>query len=218
MCERIKMMELVMEKKYYDAQVKYINEIRSIRHDIQAHMIVLQYYLESGNYEKAKSYLCDMKQHQNRASIFIKDTGHDLVNAILSDILSGSRKKIDFEMKGLLPQDLCLSEYDICTLFSNLFMNAREACEKLKHVKPVILMEVQERVQECFISIQNPIEWKVETDGMRFLTSKKKKELHGYGTKNILEVIKAYNGKIDFLITEQMFRVEIILNKTVVHK
>lgn len=207
-----------MEKEYYDAQVKYINEIRSIRHDIQAHMIVLQYYLESGNYEKAKSYLGDMKQHQNRSGIFMKDTGHDLVNAILSDILSGSRKKIDFEITGLLPQNLWLNEYDICTLFSNLFMNAREACEKLRTVNPVIHMEVQEDAQECFISIQNPIEWKIETKGTKLLTTKKKKALHGYGTRNVLEVIKAYNGKIDFLITDQMFRVEILLNKTVVHK
>ena len=175
-----------MEKEYYDAQVKYINEIRSIRHDIQAHMIVLQYYLESGNYEKAKSYLGDMKQHQNRSGIFMKDTGHDLVNAILSDILSGSRKKIDFEITGLLPQNLWLNEYDICTLFSNLFMNAREACEKLRTVNPVIHMEVQEDAQECFISIQNPIEWKIETKGTKLLTTKKKKALHGYGTRNVL--------------------------------
>ena len=51
-----------MEKEYYDAQIKYINEIRSIRHDIQAHMIVLQYYLESENYEKAKRLLKDMEK------------------------------------------------------------------------------------------------------------------------------------------------------------
>lgn len=207
-----------MEKEYYDAQVKYINEIRSIRHDMQAHMIVLQYYLESGNYEKAKSYLCDMKQHQSVADLCLKDTGHDLVNAILSDILGASSKTIDFEMKGILPQNLGLSEYDICTLFSNLFMNAREACERLKRLSPVILMEVQERAQDWFVSIQNPIEWKIQTDGKQFLTSKKRKELHGYGTGNILEVIKANNGKIDFLITDQMFRVEILLNKTVMHK
>lgn len=206
-----------MEKEYYDAQVKYINEIRSIRHDMQAHMIVLQYYLESGDYDKAKSYLCDMKQHQHIEHMVIKDTGHDLVNAILSDILSESRKKIEFEMNGLLPQNLDLNEYDICTLFSNLFMNAREACEKLKHESPVILMEVREDAGACFITIQNPIEWKIKMKGIQLVSSKKKKELHGFGTKNILEVIKTYNGKIDFLITDKMFRVEILLKKTVLH-
>lgn len=200
-----------MEKEYYDAQVKYINEIRSIRHDIQAHMIVLQYYLESENYEKAKAYLYDMKQHQNIDGMVIKDTGHDLVNAIVSDTLSRSKMGIEFELDGMLPLDFCMTEYDVCTLFSNLFSNAREACEKLVDRKPVISMEIRCENRECFIAIQNPIEWKIKTNDSGLVTSKKDKEVHGFGTKNMIKVVKKYNGKIDFLVTDTYFRVEIIL-------
>lgn len=200
-----------MEKEYYDAQVKYINEIRSIRHDIQAHMIVLQYYLESENYEKAKAYLYDMKQHQNIDRIMVKDTGHDLVNAIISDTLSRSQRKIDFQLEGMLPLNFVMTEYDVCTLFSNLFSNAREACEKLVEKEPVIIMEIRENSQECLIAVQNPIEWKIETDDKGFVTSKKEKDSHGFGLKNIMKVVKQYNGKIDFLVTDQSFRVEIVL-------
>lgn len=202
-----------MEKEYYDAQVKYINEIRSIRHDIQAHMIVLQYYLESENYDKARAYLCDMRQHQEVPNLVIRDTGNDLVNAILSDTLSRSSKKLEFEIDGLLPENMCISEYDICTLFSNLFSNAREACEKLNFTNPLIQMEVIEQENSWFIGIQNPIEWKIRMEGSRFATSKREKETHGYGTKNIIKVVKQYNGTIDFLVTDRMFRVEIVLPK-----
>ena len=202
-----------MEKEYYDAQIKYINEIRSIRHDMQAHFIVLQYYLESGNYEKAKNYLLEMRRHQNTRSVVVKDTGDDLVNAIVSDTLSRSTKAIDFEIDGLLPEDICLSEYDACTLFSNLFSNAMEACEKLVHTKPLIRMEVQERNGECHIVLQNPIEWKIKMQDSQFVSSKKEKELHGFGTKNMIKVVKEYNGTIDFLVTEGLFRVEIVLPK-----
>lgn len=206
-----------MEKEYYDAQVKYINEIRSIRHDMQAHMIVLQYYLESENYEKAKEYLGDMKLHQHVQGMVMKDTGHDLINAIISDTLSRSDRKIEFELEGMLPLNFSMNEYDLCTLFSNLFSNAREACEKLRGTKPVISMEVEERNRECFIAVQNPIEWKIETEGSRLVTSKRNKEEHGFGTRNIIKVVKDYNGKIDFMVTDQTFRVEIVLkNKTVV--
>ena len=200
-----------MEKEYYDAQVKYINEIRSIRHDMQAHMIVLQYYLESENYEKAKEYLGDMKRHQRRETLVVKDTGNDLINAIVSDTLSGSVKKIEFETEGLLPEHLCLSEYDQCTLFSNLFSNAKEACEKLEYEKPVIRMEVHEGEKECLIVLQNPIEWKIEMKDSQFVSSKNDKELHGIGTKNIIKVVKQNHGTIDFLVTERLFRVEIVL-------
>lgn len=202
-----------MEKEYYDAQVKYINEIRSIRHDMQAHIIVLQYYLESENYEKAREYLREMKSHQNAPNLVVKDTGHDLVNAIVSDTLSRSKKKIVFEMDGLLPEQFGLSEYDICTLFSNVFSNAREACEKLAYTNPVICMEVKERREEYFVAIQNPIEWKIEMEGTQFTTSKADKKEHGFGTKNMIKVVKQYKGTLDFLVTEDSFRVEIVLPK-----
>ncbi|MBQ2900453.1 MAG: GHKL domain-containing protein [Agathobacter sp.] len=201
-----------MEKEYYDAQVKYINEIRSIRHDIQAHMIVLQYYLESENYDKARAYLSDMKKHQNLEQVVMKDTGHDLVNAIVSDTLSRAQRKIDFEMTGMLPADFVMAEYDMCTLFSNLFSNACEACEKLEYRKPVISMDVSEAASECKIVIRNPIEWKIETDNGRFVTSKEDKRSHGYGTGNMIRVVQQYHGQIDFLVTEGYFCVEITLN------
>ena len=201
-----------MEKEYYDAQVRYINEIRSIKHDIQAHMIVLQYYLESENYEKAKTYLQDMKQHQNLDSITIKDTGNDLVNAIVSDTLCRSGKKIDFQLEGMLPLNFYMTEYDICTLFSNLFSNAREACEKLVEKAPVILMEISNEKEVCRIAVQNPIEWKIETNGLGISTTKKDKDAHGFGLKNIIKVVKQYDGKIEFLVTDTSFRVEITLH------
>ena len=203
----------IVNAEYYDAQVKYINEIRSIRHDIQAHMIVLQYYLETENYEKAKEYLLDIKQNQNVQGLIVKDTGNDLINAIVSDTLNRSSKKIDFEMEGVLPEQLIMSEYDVCILFSNLFSNAREACEKLRRSRPVIRMEVRETKDEYYIAVQNSIEWKVEMDGICFVSSKENKEEHGIGTRNIIKTVKKYQGKVDFYTIDERFRVEIILEK-----
>ena len=200
-----------MEKEYYDAQIKYINEIRSIRHDMQAHMIVLQYYLESGDYEKAKAYLGDMKQGQERGRLFLKDTGHDLVNAIVNDTLGRSTKKIEVYLEGVFPTDFHMKDYDVCTLFSNIFSNAREACEKLNDAEPVIQMQISEKDGRCFIAVQNPVEWKIATSSEGFLTSKEEKEAHGFGTKNMIKVVRKYGGKIDFIITDTSFRVEILL-------
>ena len=200
-----------MEKEYYDAQIQYINEIRSIRHDMQAHFIVLQHYLESENYEKAKAYLGDMRSHQPAQQMVFKDTGNDLVNAIISDILGRSQKKLLFQIEGMLPEEFSMTEYDICTLFSNLFSNAREACERLKIQEPRVSMQVIEDGKNCLIVLQNPIEWKVKTDAHGFVSSKKDRSLHGYGTRNIWKVVKQYSGKIDYLITDCSFRVEITL-------
>lgn len=201
-----------MQKEYYNAHMEYMNEIRSIRHDIQAHMIVLQYYLESEDYEKAKSYLQEMRQHQILNAVTIQDTGHDLVNAIVSDTLARSKRKIDFELEGILPANFCMTEYDICTLFSNIFSNAREACEKLVEYTPIIRMKVVNENALCHITVQNPIEWKIDVNELGISTTKKDKDSHGFGLKNMIKVVKQYNGKIEFLVTDTSFCVEIFLD------
>ena len=106
-----------------------------------------------------------------------------------------------------------MKAYDVCTLFSNIFSNAREACEKLKYTMPEIKMEIREDDTECFIAVQNPIEWKIATSSEGFLTSKSEKEAHGFGTKNMINVVRKYGGKIDFLITDTSFRVEMVFRK-----
>ena len=47
----------------------------------------------------------------------------------------------------------------------------------------------------------------------QFVTLKQNKDVHGIGTKNIIKTVKQYNGRIEFLITEGSFRVEIVLPK-----
>lgn len=202
-----------MKKEYYDAQVKYMNEVRRIRHDIQAHMLVLQYYLEAGKYDKAKDYLQEMQTHQNfeRGACF--DTGNDLINAIIMDRIDRSKKGIVFSCSGLFPEAMPIGDYDICTLFSNVISNACEACEKLSNQSPEICMEIKEKKQGFFMAVQNPIEWCVDIGSLGKATSKQDKTAHGYGIKNMIDVVKKHNGKIEFYVTEQSFRVEILLLK-----
>lgn len=202
-----------MEKEYYDAQVKYMNEVRSIRHDIQAHMLVLQYYLETEKYDKAKDYLKEMQAHQNFKREVCLDTGNDLINAIVMDRIARSEKKIVFSCSGLFPEIAPIEDYDICTLFSNMISNACEACEKLSSQSPEIRMEMEEKEQGFFVALQNPIEWSVDIGSLGKTTSKQDKTAHGYGIKNMIGVVKKHNGKIEFYVTEQSFRVEILLLK-----
>lgn len=199
-----------MKKEYYDAQVKYMNEVRSIRHDMRAHMIVLQYYLEEEKYEKASEYLRKMQNHQKVRKEELVDTGNDLVNVIIQDAVERSGRPIDIVCHGLFPEKMPIDDYDICTVFSNVLSNACEACVKLSKIRPEVVIEIVQRESGLFIAIQNPIEWEVDLQILGRSTSKQDKITHGYGVKNVIEVIKKNHGKLDFYVTDQSFRVEII--------
>lgn len=200
-----------MEKEYYDAQVKYMNEARSIRHDMQAHMIILQYYLEEEKYDKASEYLQKMQKRQSELRIEHTDTGNDLVNVIVQDVINRSGCPIRMICHGYFPQHMPIDDYDICTLFSNMLSNACEACEKLVVYRPEVQLEIEQREQGLFIAIQNPIEWEIDSNTLGRGTTKTDKIAHGYGVKNMIEVIKKNRGKIDFYVSERSFRLEILL-------
>lgn len=198
-------------RQSYDAQEEYIREMRGIKHDIQAHMIVLQYYLEEGSYDRAKAYLKEMQAHQNRVKRVYVDTGNNMVNAVLAERWKQSDAEIEVSCFGTIPVETDISEYDLCTIFSNLFSNAVEACEKLKEQKKEICIEIGQQEEYWCIMVSNPIEWCVDRAILGKSSSKEDKAHHGFGLSNVIHTVKKNKGKIEFEITERSFITRISL-------
>lgn len=188
-----------------------IQQLRAIKHDTQAHCIVLKYYLESGMYEEAKAYLNEISnmtvQHSYEKKL---DTGNGLVNALLEEYLQRN-VEIEFLCKGSFLNHMCMSEYDICILCSNLFSNAIEAVDKLCKMPKIIRLELKEENKMFLIILENYIEWEIDIQRLGNGTSKQDKENHGYGLKNIKGIVEKYHGETKFLVEENIFSVEIKL-------
>lgn len=204
-----------MMKEYYKSQAKSMYEIRSIRHDIQAHMIVLQYYLDKGKYQDAKEYLQAMREYKCFHNEPIVDTGNDLVNAIAVDILGSRKNKIKLDCTGYIPENIRISDFDLCTLFSNLFTNGVEACDKLIFHEKKITMKMEQIGSDFKLLVSNPIEWEVDKNILGVSTTKKDKENHGYGVKNIIRTVRSYDGEIEFGVKDGIFRVNIMFGNII---
>lgn len=199
-------------KRKLEKQQAYIEEIRAIKHDMQAHMIVLQYYLDAENYESAKAYLQTMQdQPRMETSLVEYDLGNPLVNAIIEDCLAKTGEKVKLIMEGELSKEIKIEDYDLCILFSNLMSNAVEACERLSVLDKIIDIRTYTELDKMYILIKNPIEWELDLDIPRQTTTKEDKTAHGYGISNIQRVVEKYKGMINFYVKEEMFCVEIML-------
>lgn len=195
-----------------EEQEKYIENVRRIKHDMQAHLVVLQYYLEEKNYEAAKQYLAEIRSRQDVVSILEEyDLGRPLVNAIIKDCLAESKEKIDFAWKGKIPKEIKVSEYDLCTIFSNLLSNAVEACNNVSIAKKEIQLNLFNRENVFYIEVSNPIEWGLEEALIGKGTTKEDKETHGYGVKNIMGTVSLYGGESRFFVENHMFVARISL-------
>lgn len=199
-------------KRCFEEQEKYIQEVRSIKHDMQAHLLVLQYCLEDGKYEEAKKYLQTMRSKDFGESVERDiNVGNSLVNEIIKEYLAKSVDKICFFYKGELPKKTIVADYDLCTIFSNLISNAVEACQKLRSTEKEIHMKISTDEENLRIIMRNPVEWIVEKNMLGNGTTKEDKASHGYGLSNVRAVVEKYNGELKYICEDHFFSVEIVL-------
>nr|MCR5665582.1 ATP-binding protein [Eubacterium sp.] len=116
----------------------------------------------------------------------------------------------DIEVSGYVNNNLLIEERDLCTLCANLIKNASEASQKTKDGE--IRFHIEQGKCYLSMSMENSYDGKLLTDSNgEIVTSKKDNRNHGFGLRNMKEIIKKYDGKYKMNIKEQRFCTEVIL-------
>lgn len=122
------------------------------------------------------------------------------------------QKDIHLKWTGKILSDTKVDIYDLCIIFANILSNAVEACEKLVIEKKEIFVNVYNYQNKLFINIINPINKNIEISSNKFIyTIKEDKNCHGYGTINVYETVKKYNGIINYTCKNKVFEVSIVI-------
>mgnify|MGYP002237480850 CR=1 FL=1 len=88
-------------------------------------------------------------------------------------------------------------------LFSgNLLDNALEACEQIKGKERWIRIKNKKKNQLIYIEIANAIAKKPDQNGSGFISTKKENGLHGYGMRNIRDIVEKYEGIFQYEIRD----------------
>lgn len=198
---------MTSQKEYYEHLLNLESETRRFRHDINNHMLCVNALLSNNEYDAAKEYVQDIcnKIGEMRKKI---STGNNLVNAIVNDI-TVKYNKVELDWKGLVPEELTISNMDVCTIFSNLLDNAFCAASKCDPGK--VDVTVKNVANSLMITIKNNISEPVRMNKRGFITSKLDKKNHGIGTMNVNDCVKLHEGKVDYDYTDSYFSVDVVL-------
>lgn len=210
----IKLLEQQNEniRSQIDEADTFVNEMRTVRHDMKNHLLAISCYLNSGDIGEAQTYISRLTDEYLPNIQKYICTDNMALDAIVNAKLTVCRKKkiyleVRYE-KGSLPD---FDPMDTGVLIGNLLDNAIEAAENTesKH----ILLEIGTKGEYRSILIKNSIEASVLENNRNLKSSKGDKEVHGIGLKSVKSIVKKYAGMIQFFEENGMFCCSVLLDK-----
>lgn len=202
---------LKMAQNHYQELESHMREVRSLRHDMKNHVLVLENFIQNGKMTEAEDYLQEIKAHQEWKNKPVVNVGNELVNAVLSDGI-GKNKEVRFDCEGILPANMKISDFDLCTIFSNLLSNSMEACKSISDGEKKIALSIKTFQNKLLISMENTVDHKVPIEQLGKFTTKKDAKNHGYGIYNVKQTVEKYHGEIEFCQEGNRFQVKVFMS------
>ena len=202
---------LKKQEEYLNLIIKRDEDIRKFRHDLNAHLIILEELLNKNDIKEANNYISKIKNNTSMKSKY--KTSNAVINAIINDFSNRlDEDKIDFKLDSNIDIINYEKNLDIAICIYNLLLNAIESCEKLDINNRKIIISMEQIDSKFYFRQKNSCGVTYDIEKLTKLKSSKiDKKRHGYGLKNVEEIVKKYKGKINYSVKEKYFYTELLL-------
>jgi sensor histidine kinase regulating citrate/malate metabolism len=197
------------EKSVEETKLLY-QSIRRIRHDLKQHFEVALTMLHYGKVAEATQYL---ETYNNTVLEGISNRvfcNNDVVNYVINSKCRICKER-GIKTYLYITNDIpAFSDLDMCVLLGNALDNAIEGIAPTGNRE----IHLELRIIENFfmISIKNTISRSVLENNPKLISTKMENEQHGLGILSMKEVIKKYNGSIEFYESDHQFCCDILLD------
>ena len=147
------------------------------------------------------------------ASYSLRFTGIEAVDALItSKVQTMEEHGIKFSNSIYISMENTLDVFDLCVLLGNLLDNAIEANQKVEIKDRYISLNIIQQFDFLSINIRNAVNENVKIDKTGIATTKKNKELHGFGLQSVKEIVNKYNGNYTFRQEQNNFETIIMVS------
>lgn len=197
----------LIEKQVREIQNMY-RQVRGWRHDYRNHIQNMKIQLSEGNYEQLAEYLSELADDLDTVDTVIK-TGNVMADAILNSKLTVAQKiNVRLNVKANVPEQLPMSDVELCSVLGNMLDNAVEACNTLPEEERFMRVYIGKLKGQMYLSVQNSA-GKVRKEKGAYLSTKEGE--HGYGLFRIDRIAKKYGGYVNRQNEEGIFATEIMI-------
>lgn len=193
-------------KNYMEISHKY-EEARAVIHDKKKHLMVAD-KLKAVDQDTYSEYISEMYRRMDELFCCFHCSS-SILSAILSQKISYAKSKgisvdIDFDE---VPMDF-IDNYDITAIFTNIWDNAIEACEKVKE-KKFINMTIRRFNDFLIVNLENSFDGVILPKN-EFYTSTKNGH-DGVGLKSVKMSVERYDGTFLTFYNDTVFKAEITI-------
>lgn len=201
----------ILEKNYITAKESYESNAK-LYHDMNNHFLLLQSYLKENKVEEAEAYLEQLSKERAK-HIYERYTGIEAIDYMLSQKKEKAEKNhIRMNIHGEYPKDCRIDPVGLCTILTNLLDNAIEACMRQPEGEPREIQVIIRRLHQfIIIKIANSSIISPEIRNGKLQTSKKDRNLHGWGMRSVLSAVEKYQGTVQYEYQENIFTVSAML-------
>lgn len=201
------------ETAWYYSASENLEKQRQRNHEYKNHIACISALVKGREYQDLDEYLRKLDDEMSQR-MDIVDTNNVIVNAILNTKYQEIREKgIVLVLRINDLSSMWLEDKDIVVLLTNMLSNAIEACELCKGRKVIKLKAVIED-QQLIIACRNTISRIPIMEEHFFMTTKEDVlQEHGFGIKNMIEVIEKYDGQYVIDYGDMEFYFSIIFSK-----
>ena len=189
-----------------DAQVRELHQsIRSLKHDMKNHLMVIASYLNAQEYEEAQAYTSEILDKLNAVHSYV-ETGNSLLNHILNEKFEYARRKgipVKAEIENLSFDKM--KSMDFSAMLSNMLDNAIEASEKEITLKPELVVNIFRKNNYHVICVKNRISKSVLEKNPNLCSTKEEGHMHGMGIPKTKEIAENYQGIFDVFEEDGFF-------------
>ena len=166
---------------------------RCYRHDMKNHLAVIRDLAREGCDEKIVDYIDEWQNKADHGVRPIFASGNKIMDAVILEAAMAAEKGgVKLRCRGNICEPYFVSDFDLCTIVSNLLLNAIEYAGDKGF--PEVFLDLLVQGDVSVIEVRNPIEAGLNVEEAIRTTSKKDRENHGNGIRNVRETVEAWYG------------------------
>ena len=189
---------------------KMYHEIRSIRHDMGNHIMILENLYRKNQWGEAEVYAKKLTDAMEESFFHVKSQ-NPVTDVILEEMWKRAAEQgIDFQCDFVFGTEMCIDAFDMSVILNNGLSNAIEGADGSL---PFIHIFSSREKNVFLIEIQNSFEGELLWDekGEMPKTTKKEGQGHGYGLGNIRKIARKYQGEIAVKTEDGKFILTVML-------